>query len=82
MKINSIQGIPAYTTTEICNLLGMNISVKFIEEELGIAPDEKTRVSAMWYQSKFPYICYQLSQHIYGVGEDYTREKHNQSATH
>lgn len=72
--MNSIQGIPAYTTTQICELLGVNVSVKFIEEELGIPPDERTPVAVMWYQSKFQYICYQLSQYIFGIGEAHSNE--------
>ena len=66
-KANHIMGQPAITTTQICQMLGFTVSAQFIEEELGIPPDEKTKTASLWLESKFHYICYQLGQYVFEV---------------
>jgi len=68
-KKNHIMGQPALTTTQICQMLRVSVSARFIEEELGIPPDEKTKSASLWLESKFNYICYQLAQYAMDVRE-------------
>ena len=56
-------------------MLGFNLSVEFIENELGIKPELKSKTTVYWSAKDFTYLCYQMSQYVFGVREDYMYSK-------
>lgn len=65
---HEILGQPAFSTTEISQLLGVTMTAKFIENVLGVPPDEKTPTARLWLRARFPHICHMLSRRVMGMG--------------
>lgn len=66
-KESQIFGEPALSTTEICKRLGFGISASFIEDELGLPPDETTSNAFYWLECRFPDICQRLAKYSNGL---------------
>ena len=71
---NDILGQPALTTTQICKLLGFTVTAAFLENELGIPPDERTKTANLWLVVRFASICSALSTRVLRAGTDFTAE--------
>jgi hypothetical protein len=73
---NEVNGNPALSTSQISRLLGFPLSAKFIEHELGIAPNMKTKTSFLWFAHKYPEICERLSSYCLGASAEFIVENY------
>ena len=59
-----IAGEPAFSTSQIKEILGFGLSVGFIRGTLGIEPDNETPKSELWSYKTVMLITYELWQYV------------------
>jgi len=65
--MTQVMGRQTITTTELSARLGVKVDAKFMTDELNIPPDVRTKTGNFWFEDKFCYICYELSQYFFGL---------------
>jgi hypothetical protein len=60
--------IQTVSTTEICKLIGFNVSISFIKS-MGVEPCYETGVGVYWSKVDVPVICLAMAQHLLSVAK-------------
>lgn len=58
-----------HDTSQVQEILGLNITAKFIKHTLAVLPDEADRKAYRWSSESVALICDRLTTHIAGVAE-------------
>ena len=65
--MTELMGKPTITTSELSRRLGVVVNADFMTDGLGIPPDIRTKTGNFWLESRFNYICYEMSQYFFGL---------------
>ena len=76
IKPNFAELYPVLSTFELCQWLGIRVTVDFLIEHLQAKPAAMTSSGAFWFEHDIPSICQSLSDYFKGRAAQAFTQRH------